>query len=115
MRQRVAVARAILRQPDLLLLDKPYAGLDTESPETVNELVRATRALGGTVVLATHEPSREGLADRTLFMQDSHLLPEGSGNATASDGPPPSQEKISGSRSGADTRSGPSSRSRRRS
>jgi heme ABC exporter ATP-binding subunit CcmA len=78
MRQRVAVARAILRQPDLLLLDEPYAGLDTEARETVDELVRATRALGGTVILATHEPSRGGLADRTLFMQNGRLLPEGS-------------------------------------
>jgi heme ABC exporter ATP-binding subunit CcmA len=78
MRQRVAVARAILRQPDLLLLDEPYAGLDTEAREAVDELVRATKARGGTVLLATHEPSRGGLADRILFMQDGRLLPEGS-------------------------------------
>jgi heme exporter protein A len=77
MRQRVAVARAILRSPELLLLDEPYAGLDTDAREAVDDLVRDTRARGGTVVLATHEPSRGALADRTLFMQDGRLLPEG--------------------------------------
>jgi heme ABC exporter ATP-binding subunit CcmA len=78
MRQRVAVARAMLREPDLLLLDEPYAGLDTEAREVVDGLVRATKDRGGAVLLATHEPSRGGLADRTLFMQDGRLLPEGS-------------------------------------
>ncbi len=76
MRQRVAVARAILREPDLLLLDEPYAGLDTEAREAVDDLVRGTAARGGTVVLATHEPSRGGLADRTLSMDSGRLLPE---------------------------------------
>jgi ABC-type multidrug transport system ATPase subunit len=77
MRQRVAVARAILRAPELLLMDEPYAGLDTGAREAVDDLARATRARGGTVLLATHEPSRGSVAGRTLFMQDGRMLPEG--------------------------------------
>jgi heme ABC exporter ATP-binding subunit CcmA len=77
MRQRVAVARALLRRPDLLLLDEPYAGLDTAAREAVDDLIRATAARGATTMVATHEPSRGELATRTLFMQDGRLLPEG--------------------------------------
>ena len=75
MRQRVAVARAILRAPELLLMDEPYAGLDTEAREVVDDLARATRARGGTVLLATHEPTRGSIAGRTLFMEDGRMLP----------------------------------------
>jgi heme ABC exporter ATP-binding subunit CcmA len=77
MRQRVAVARAILRAPDLLLMDEPYAGLDTGAREAVDDLARETRGRGGTVMLATHEPTRGSIAGRTLFMQDGRMLPEG--------------------------------------
>ena len=77
MRQRVAVARASLRRPDLLLLDEPYAGLDTAARKAVDELVRATAGRGGTAIVATHDPGHEDLATRTLFMQDGRLLPEG--------------------------------------
>jgi heme ABC exporter ATP-binding subunit CcmA len=77
MRQRVAVARAVLRDPDLLLLDEPYAGLDTAAREAVDDLIRATAGRGATTIVATHEPSRGELATRTLFMQDGRLLPEG--------------------------------------
>ena len=77
MRQRVAVARAILRAPELLLLDEPYAGLDTGAREAVDDLVRETASREGTVLLATHEPSRGSIAGRILFMQDGRVLPEG--------------------------------------
>lgn len=77
MRQRVAVARALLRSPDLLLLDEPYAGLDTAARDAVDDLIRATVARGGTAIVATHERARARMTTRTLFMQDGRLLPEG--------------------------------------
>ena len=77
MRQRLAVARALLRRPDLLLLDEPYAGLDTAAREAVDDMIRATTGRGGTAIVATHDPSRGEMATRTLFMQDGRLLPEG--------------------------------------
>jgi heme exporter protein A len=76
MRQRVAVARAFLRIPALLLLDEPYAGLDTEARGVVDDLVLETNRRGGTVVLATHEPTRGGFAGRTVFMEAGRVLPE---------------------------------------
>ena len=57
MQQRLALCRTLLHEPDLLLLDEPYAGLDGEG---VDLLDAELRALAGkrTLVLATHDPDR---------------------------------------------------------
>ena len=57
MQQRLALCRALLHDPDLLLLDEPYAGLDEEGAELLDGELRA---LAGTrtLVLATHDPGR---------------------------------------------------------
>jgi ABC-type lipoprotein export system ATPase subunit len=74
MRQRVAVARAILRAPDLMLLDEPYAGLDMTAKEVVDEAILAAQREGRTVVLATHDPTKGGMAARTLYMEGGRVL-----------------------------------------
>ena len=74
MRQRVAVARALLRAPDLLLFDEPYAGLDTEAKEVVDDAVREARIAGRTVILATHDPTRGELADRVVHMENGRVV-----------------------------------------
>ncbi|MGH2572924.1 MAG: ATP-binding cassette domain-containing protein [Actinomycetota bacterium] len=76
MRQRMALARSLLRSPELLLLDEPYAGLDAGAKDIVDSTIRAASGGGQTVVLATHDPSRGGMASRTLFMDAGRLLPE---------------------------------------
>jgi ABC-type multidrug transport system ATPase subunit len=64
MRQRVAVARAHLRRPELLLLDEPYAALDDDARRSVDGLLVAARGDGRTVLVATHDVERlSGLAD----------------------------------------------------
>ena len=82
MRQRVAVARVLLRRSELLLLDEPYAGLDDEAKEVVDDAVREAAAEGRTVILATHDPSRGGMAGRTLLMDGGRLIPTAAGVAS---------------------------------
>src|SRR6266545_6527845 len=81
MRQRVAVARALLRRPELLLLDEPYAGLDAEARRVVDAAVRESGGEGRTIVLATHDESAAALATRTVFMEGGRLVegPAGGG------------------------------------
>jgi heme ABC exporter ATP-binding subunit CcmA len=74
MRQRVAVARALLRRPDLLLLDEPYAGLDAEAKDLVDQAVVEAQGKGRTVVLATHDPTRGAMASRTVHMDGGRVL-----------------------------------------
>jgi ABC-type multidrug transport system ATPase subunit len=75
MRQRLAIARTMLRRAELLLLDEPYAGLDGHAREVVDEAVLAARDTGRTVVLATHEATRADLATRTVLIEAGRLHP----------------------------------------
>ncbi|MDP9342069.1 MAG: ABC transporter ATP-binding protein [Actinomycetota bacterium] len=76
MRQRLAVARALLRRPPLLLLDEPYAGLDAEAKDIVDAAVLDARTAGRTVVVATHDLTRGALATRTMFMDGGRVVPD---------------------------------------
>jgi ABC-type multidrug transport system ATPase subunit len=73
MRQRMALARAHLRTPELLLLDEPYAGLDRDAGELVDAMVTAARRQGRTVLLVTHDATRVGLAGRVVLMRAGRL------------------------------------------
>lgn len=74
MRQRLAVARALLRAPELLLLDEPYAGLDAEAKDVVDHAVLDAQSGGRTVVIATHDPTRGSMATRVVHMEAGRLL-----------------------------------------
>jgi len=69
MRTRLALARAILADPELLLLDEPTAGLDPESARAVLTFIREFADNGGTVVLCTHLlHEAEGIADQVVLI-----------------------------------------------
>jgi heme ABC exporter ATP-binding subunit CcmA len=76
MRQRLAVARTILRRPELLLLDEPYTGLDAEARHAVDDLVRESARDGRTTVLATHHPVPEALTHRVLHVDGGRIVRE---------------------------------------
>ncbi|MEO6236903.1 MAG: ABC transporter ATP-binding protein [Vicinamibacterales bacterium] len=63
MRQRLALERALIHQPRLVLLDEPFTGLDEASRETLRTRLRALRQAGAIVILTTHD--RAAIADLT--------------------------------------------------
>ncbi len=78
MKTRLALARSILHEPDLLLLDEPTSGLDPESAHAVLELIRAMTTDGRTVLMCTHLLlEAEGLADEVVVMQHGTSLISG--------------------------------------
>jgi len=58
MSQRLALARALLHEPDLLLLDEPFSGLDPDAVERLQQQLLELRAAGHSIVLATHDVDR---------------------------------------------------------
>ncbi len=79
MKTRLALARAVLHRPDLLLLDEPTSGLDPESAHAVLALIRSMAAEGSTVVLCTHLLlEADGLADNVVVLEDGAAAVAGS-------------------------------------
>jgi len=81
MKTRLALARAILHDPDLLLLDEPTSGLDPESSHAVLNLIDEMAAGGKTVVMCTHLLlEAEGLADQVVMLEQGRDLVSGEPN-----------------------------------
>jgi ABC-2 type transport system ATP-binding protein len=76
MQQKVALARALLTSPVLLLLDEPTTGLDPRSKLEVQEFIRDVRAShDATILLCTHDMAEaEALADRVGLLDRGELL-----------------------------------------
>ena len=74
MRQRLALARCLMRGPALILLDEPYAALDADARVVVDELLVTARAGGQTVVVASHEAPPVHLMDREMTMDGGRLI-----------------------------------------
>ncbi|MFC8239936.1 ABC transporter ATP-binding protein [Streptomyces chartreusis] len=74
-RQRVAVARALMNRPALLLADEPTGALDTASGDDVRQLLAALNADGQTIVLVTHDLGlAESCATRTIELVDGRIV-----------------------------------------
>ena len=73
--QRVAVARALINNPSIILADEPSGNLDTESAENLHNLFFQLRdEFGQTFVIVTHNEELAEMADRKLVMQDGKII-----------------------------------------
>jgi heme exporter protein A len=76
MRRRVALARVLLHTPELLLLDEPYAALDDEGAERINDVIQAVIGRGGAVLAATHDLPRAAAVMHRVLRLEAGLLRE---------------------------------------
>ena len=73
--QRVAIARALITRPQVLFADEPTGALDSRAgTELLNHLRSASRDLGQTVVMVTHDPTAAAFAQRALILSDGRVV-----------------------------------------
>jgi putative ABC transport system ATP-binding protein len=71
----VAIARAFVNQPEIVLADEPTGNLDSRSGTAILELLRKTcRNLEATIIMVTHDPRAASYADRIIFLQDGKIV-----------------------------------------
>jgi heme exporter protein A len=76
MRQRLAIERAVLHSPRLLLLDEPFTGLDDDAVRVTSDRLRGFRDSGAIVLVTTHDlEAIEPLADRAVILSGGRLTP----------------------------------------
>ena len=73
--QRLALARALLTRPEVLLLDEPTASLDPGSANTIENVIRAQKSDGTAIILITHDGAQaRRLADEVVFMHQGRIV-----------------------------------------
>ena len=78
MRQRLALAQALLGNPKLLLLDEPTTGLDPASRQMFYQIIAELKQQGATILLSTHALAElDGHADRVVVMKNGHKVADG--------------------------------------
>jgi ABC-2 type transport system ATP-binding protein len=78
MRTRLALARAVLHDPEVLMLDEPTAGLDPESARSVLDLIAEMAGRGRTIVMCTHLlHEAEGIADHLVLLENGSVRTSG--------------------------------------
>ena len=86
MTQRTAIARALMHNPDLILADEPFAGLDAPSANTLELLLAALHQAGRTILLANHDITQSlRLAQRILLLRTGRLVMDCSATAVTAD------------------------------
>lgn len=74
-KQRVAVARALVNNPDVVLADEPSGSLDSENKKELHQLFFDLRdRLGQTFVIVTHDEALAAITDRTINMRDGNII-----------------------------------------
>jgi len=77
-KERVAVARAIVNEPPVLLADEPTGNLDSRNSREIMNMFQRLNATGMTIIMVTHSPECAGYARRILQMSDGRLVGDGS-------------------------------------
>ncbi|MBU3936359.1 MAG: ATP-binding cassette domain-containing protein, partial [Proteobacteria bacterium] len=72
--ERVAIARAIVNRPPILLADEPTGSLDSETAEGVMALLRQLNKEGLTIIMVTHNPEACRHGNRTILVRDGLCL-----------------------------------------
>ncbi len=73
--QRIAIARAIVNRPAILLADEPTGNLDTENSKAVLEILRdLNRRMGQTILMITHNPEAAAYGHQTVHMRDGQIM-----------------------------------------
>ena len=73
--QRIAIARALVNRPALLLADEPTGNLDSENSTAVLSILQGlNKRLGQTILMITHDPEAAAYADRTVTMRDGRIV-----------------------------------------
>ena len=74
-KQRVAISRALINNPDLILADEPTGNLDSKSGDVViHTLSHIHRELGKTIVMVTHDPKMASYCSRLILLKDGMIL-----------------------------------------
>ena len=82
-KQRVAVARALMNNPAVILADEPSGSLDSKNKEELHKLFFELRdKFGQTFVIVTHDETLATLTDRTIHLKDGRIVGEGSEAST---------------------------------
>src|SRR3989304_196169 len=90
MKRRLSIARALVNQPRILVLDEPTTGLDPQARHLVWQKLRYLKAEGVTMLLSTHNMEEAAhLCDRIVIMHQGRILAEGPPAAPAGAAPPP--------------------------
>ncbi len=90
MRQKLAIARALLHDPAVVFLDEPTAALDPEAAFVVREAIEQLRRAGRTIVLATHNlDEADRLCDRIAFVRGGLLRVDSPARLRGDHGEPP--------------------------
>lgn len=72
--QSVAIARALVNNPEIIIADEPTGNLDTESSRLVMELLSEIHKTGNTIIFVTHNPELTRYATRVVYMQDGAVM-----------------------------------------
>jgi len=73
-KQRVAIGRALVNDPEVILADEPTGNLDSKTGENVMRILKALAEEGRAVVVVTHNLEHEKFADRVIYLRDGEII-----------------------------------------